>query len=255
MLKKEIVPIIESTHNFLKNIKQHNEDWDYNKVLFALNQTAGRGQRGNSWEAAPGKNISCSMVFRPGLKGKEQFLLSESVALAIVDTVKKLLGYNTREKVKIKWPNDIYVGDRKICGILIDHSLMGQRIGYSVISAGININQEIFLSDAPNPVSIRNIIGQEVPLQYAMDLLIEYFQIRLAPLRSELTQDQKIALHEEFQNTLYRNDGNYYKFIDNLMQEEIQARLYNIATDGQLTLELHDSTLRTYLFKEITWLL
>lgn len=255
MLKKEIVPIIESTHTFLKNIKDHNGDWDDNKVLFALNQTAGRGQRGNSWEAAPGKNISCSMVLSSGLKGKEQFLISESVALAVVDTIKRLLGYNMRKKVKIKWPNDIYVGDRKICGILIDHSLMGQRIAYSIISTGININQEIFLSDAPNPVSIRNILGQEVSLKDSMDLLVEYLQIRLAPLRSELTQDQKLALHEEFKNTLYRNDGNYYRFIDNLMHEEIQARLYNIATDGQLTLELHDATLRTYLFKEITWLL
>ena len=92
-------------------------------VLAARMQTAGRGQRGASWEAEPGKNLTFSQLFRPDrLHAARQFELSMLVSLAIADTVDDLIAH-TGLSAKIKWPNDIYVGDRKICGILIENKL------------------------------------------------------------------------------------------------------------------------------------
>ena len=113
-------------------------------MVTAYRQTAGQGQRGNSWEAEPGKNLTFSILYRPaGLPPMAQFAMSEAVALAVVD----FLGVHGLE-AKVKWPNDIYVGDRKICGILIRHSITATCVDYSVIGVGINANQTEFLSDA-----------------------------------------------------------------------------------------------------------
>ena len=97
-------------------------------VVTAREQTAGRGQRGNSWEASPGLNLTCSLLLmnRKGIKAAGQFAISEAVALGIVDTVRHFLGEDF--EVKVKWPNDIYVGDRKICGIFIEHSISNREV-------------------------------------------------------------------------------------------------------------------------------
>ena len=122
-------------------------------------QTAGRGQRGNSWESEPGKNITFSMIMRmPGFAARRQFRISEAVSLAIIETVVR----HTGVACSVKWPNDIYAGDRKLCGILISHSLAGDTISYSIIGAGININQTCFLSYAPNPVSAAILTGARI---------------------------------------------------------------------------------------------
>ncbi|MDE5982764.1 MAG: biotin--[acetyl-CoA-carboxylase] ligase, partial [Duncaniella sp.] len=104
-------------------------------------QTAGRGQRGNTWEAAPGRNITMSVLLKPEtILAREQFAVSEAVSLAIVTVLRRHLPAEAH--VAIKWPNDIYVNDLKICGILIENSLIGNRIGHSIAGIGININQE-----------------------------------------------------------------------------------------------------------------
>ena len=121
-------------------------------VIATREQTAGRGQRGNSWEAEPGKNLTFSMLLRPrGLHAARQFELSMVVSLAIADAIDALLPQGVRTAVK--WPNDIYIGMEKVCGILIENRLAGPFIEYSVAGIGININQRRFLSDAPNPTS------------------------------------------------------------------------------------------------------
>ena len=119
-------------------------------VVMAREQTAGRGQRGNSWEAEPGMNITLSLMLHPkGLPPARQFVISRAVSLAIVGMLDKYV-----DDVTIKWPNDIYIGDRKICGILIENTITGSTINRCIVGIGLNVNQTEFRSDAPNPVSL-----------------------------------------------------------------------------------------------------
>ncbi len=129
-------------------------------MVLAHTQTAGQGQRGNSWESEPGKNLTFSIFYRPtALPPMAQFSMSEAVALSVVDFLEA-----HGLEAKVKWPNDIYVGDSKICGILIRHSILGGVVSSSVIGVGIDVNQKVFLSDAPNPVSMWQLTGKEYDL-------------------------------------------------------------------------------------------
>lgn len=128
-------------------------DAPHGAVVATREQSAGRGQRGNSWEAEPGKNLTFSLLLRPSrLPAARQFELSMAVSLAIADAIDSLLpeGLHT----SIKWPNDIYIGLEKVCGILIENKLAGSMIERSIVGVGINVNQQVFVSDAPNPTSI-----------------------------------------------------------------------------------------------------
>ncbi len=151
-------------------------------------QTGGRGQKGNSWEAQPGKNLTFSAMWKPrGIAAREQFSISEAVALAVVDFLEDA-GINA----KVKWPNDIYVDDRKICGILIEHSVMGTEISRTIAGVGINVNQREFLSGAPNPVSMASIAGTEFPTER----LLEDFEMKLRRRLSQISGSEgRIMIH------------------------------------------------------------
>ena len=177
---------IRSTNTFLA---QNAEGAVHGTVVYADCQTAGRGQRGNSWESADFKNITMSMLLRPAnVKPSCQFWLSEAVALAVVHTLDRYIDNG----VSIKWPNDIYWNDRKICGILVEHSLSGGKIDHTIAGIGLNINQEKFLSDAPNPVSLHQIISCDTPLPDVLPHLPEEL-LRLA----DLLPDTAEPLHEQ----------------------------------------------------------
>lgn len=215
-------------------------------MVAAYRQTAGQGQRGNSWEAEPGKNLTFSIFFRPSeLPPMSQFSMSEAVALAVVDFL-RLYGI----EAEVKWPNDIYVGDRKICGILIRHSVMGAKLDYSVIGVGINVNQIEFLSDAPNPVSMRQIreLNYDVPALYAEIAAI--MESRLEHIGEE---DWRKSLHEKFMKSLWRGDGRPYPFKEAASGETFSAMIAGVAPHGPMTLRLEDGTERTYAFKEISF--
>ena len=151
------VPLIHinetnSTNNYLQSLCSEQKVEELT-VVVADFQTSGRGQRGNSWESDPGKNLLFSTVIFPEfLEARRQFLISQIISLAIKE---ELDTYTT--DISIKWPNDIYWKEKKICGMLIENDLMGRNISQSIIGIGININQEIFHSSAPNPVSLLQI--------------------------------------------------------------------------------------------------
>ena len=215
-------------------------------MVTAYRQTAGQGQRGNSWEAEPGKNLTFSIFYRPvALPPMAQFSMSEAVALAVVD----FLGAHGIE-AKVKWPNDIYVGDNKICGILIRHSVMGGVVSYSVIGVGIDVNQTLFLSDAPNPVSMKQITGETYDLQLLEKEIADIVERSLEGVNDP---DIRIKLHEEFMKNLWRGDGKEYPFIDTATGERFNARIEGIAFHGPMTLRLSDGSLRTYAFKEVSF--
>ena len=215
-------------------------------MVSAYRQTAGQGQRGNSWEAEPGKNLTFSIFYRPeSLPPMAQFSMSEAVALAVVD----FLGAHGIE-AKVKWPNDIYVGDNKICGILIRHSVMGGSVSYSVIGVGIDVNQTIFLSDAPNPISMRQITGKNYDLLLLEKEIADFME---RSLESISDPDFRIKLHDEFMKNLWRGDGREYPFADTATGETFMAHIESIASHGPMTLRLSDGSLRTYAFKEVSF--
>lgn len=220
-------------------------------VLRARAQSAGRGQRGNSWESEPGRNLTFSLLLRPeAIPASRQFELSMLVSLGIVRT---LAGHGI--PASIKWPNDIYAGDDgKICGILIENTVSGNKIERSVIGVGLNVNQKEFLSDAPNPLSMRQLLGRETELEPLLEeiccnIIGEVEAYEAAPCTEALSARYKAAL--------WRADGLTHPFRDTATGEEFRAAIADVGADGTLSLapEAPDARIREYLFKEVEFLL
>ncbi len=217
-------------------------------MVVARAQTAGRGQRGNSWESEPGANLTFSVFVRlHGFPARRQFAVSEAVALAVADT----LGAFGVE-AKVKWPNDIYVGDRKICGILIEHSLMGAELMHTIAGAGVNVNQKRFLSPAPNPVSMWQLLGRETQLAAVRDEMVRRLESAFSRIAGE---EGRQRVHKEFSGRLWRGDGKAYPFRDTATGEVFEASIAGIDPDGPLRLRLDCGQEREYLFKQVEFLL
>ena len=151
-MQLEFLTSVDSTMAYLQRLPDDVTTDDL-YVVVAETQTAGRGQRGTHWESESGKNLTLGLrVYPTFLKADEQFRLSEVTALAIAEALDLYT-----DGISIKWPNDIYWYDRKICGMLLEHDLRGSKIACTRIGPGININQRQFFSDAPNPVSLYQI--------------------------------------------------------------------------------------------------
>ena len=209
-------------------------------------QTAGRGQRGNRWESAPGANLLFSLAISPAhIPASQQFVLCELISVALCD----VLGAYTTD-IRIKWPNDIYHKDKKLCGILIEHDLEGTHLSRTIIGVGLNVNQEQFVSDAPNPISLRQIIGHEVAREALLKAVTSRFMELYQQHRS--TSLDRAALHQRYTTLLYRRDLPA-TFCD--AAGPFTATLRDVAPDGHLLLEDLQGTLRSYLFKEVTFVI
>lgn len=204
-------------------------------------QTAGRGQRGNTWEAEAGKNLLLSLVIRPqGIAITQQFALSQHVSVALC----KALGRYT-DGIRIKWPNDIYWHDKKIAGILIEHDIEGDKLTRSIIGIGLNVNQVHFASDAPNPVSLCQILGHEVDRE---ELLATLCHEILQPC----TEDGTEELHHRYTALLYRlREPALYRDAEGTFT----AQIHHVEPDGHLILEDTGGRRRSYLFKEVTYVI
>lgn len=160
-------------------------------VVTAGFQTAGRGQRGNSWESEQGKNLLMSLLFVPQgkIEAAGQFVISKAVSVGMVEALYTLLGGAEHPPVAVKWPNDIYIGDCKAAGILIENSISaGGCISHSVIGIGLNVNQKQFLSQAPNPVSLIKFAGDEFDLEHVTAVVAEKIIARLTDLDNNGSQ-------------------------------------------------------------------
>lgn len=214
-------------------------------VVITDNQTAGRGQRGNTWEAEPGKNITMSLLFRPpNFKARYMFLLSEMVSVAIADVLQEFIE-SPQNVVSIKWPNDIYVNDKKICGILIENSIMGEKVGYSIVGIGLNVNQREFLSDAPNPVSLYNIIGQELDV----DKLAEQICRAVLNEMSMGCENPQNGFVSRYKSMLWRRHGFHKYALPN--GSVFEACLVRVNDTGELVLKDKDGNETEYAFKEV----
>ena len=244
------VTFIDQTASTNTYMAQNDSAFAHGDALAARSQSAGGGLAGNSWESAPGENLTMSMMLRPeGIAAAEQFCISEAVAVGVAETLIDILG--TDAPVAVKWPNDIYVADSKICGILIENVITGRNISRSIAGIGLNINQRRFLSDAPNPVSLAQLTGRTFPV----DEIARSLTGRIADIYSEfIPTNRRKALHERYKAFLWRRQG-FYPYLDTTTGERISGAISAIAPTGHLTLTLPDGTRRTYAFKEVAALL
>ena len=212
-------------------------------------QTHGHGQVNTVWESARGENLLFSFLFRPQhITAGEQFFLSEIACLAVAHT---LDAYT--EGISVKWPNDVYHHDRKICGMLLRHTLSGAQISATLVGIGLNLNQKQFVGDAPNPVSLRQIIGRPVDREEVLCRFAHHFD-RLLRAVTPPDPDERLAqrqrLHHEYLRRLYHRDG-AHDYVDAASGETFSAHIVDIAPTGQLTLRTTDGRLRHYHFKEV----
>lgn len=216
-------------------------------VIMACYQNCGKGAGDNKWESEVGKNLTISIVLYPiFLPLERQFMLNKMVSLGVYDMICKLV--NNPLKVKIKWPNDIYVENKKISGILIENAIIGNTFQHSIFGIGININQEVFYSNAANPVSLKNITGKEFDLKHCLKLLCACIEERYEILRS----DGSDLLDDDYISALYRKGESALYVYKN---EMISAIIIGISVEGMLILETMDKKIIECDFKEIVYIL
>jgi BirA family biotin operon repressor/biotin-[acetyl-CoA-carboxylase] ligase len=216
-------------------------------------QSAGKGMGTNTWESEAGKNLLFSILVHPvWLSVTEQYLLSMAEALAIHDALTEFLeltmGVETEKKLTIKWPNDIYWEDKKLSGTRIDGNIKGGVLQDFVIGTGINVNQQRFFSDAPNPVSLYQITGKEYDNDEILNKILEHF----AKYQDALKQGDKEKVVREYHERLYRRTG-IHRYEDG--NGTFDAEIVKVNTNGIMTLRRTDGTLSDYEFKEVRFVI
>ena len=220
-------------------------------VVYALSQRTGRGQRGNRWESEPYKNLTFSIVLYPiFIRVEEQFMLSKVVSLGICDYVNSIVTNpalnNSEYGVKIKWPNDINIGEKKVAGILIENSIRSNEITHSVVGIGLNVNQTQFSSDIPNPTSLKLITGEIFDLEICLSELCSCVEARYLQLKSgkkkEISNDYLKVLYRYQQMSIYEINGNPFA-----------AKITGISEQGKLILEKEDGGIVECNFKEVSF--
>jgi len=240
---------IDSTNSA---IQRRQEDFDNLSVLSARMQTAGRGQRGNRWETAPGENLTFSLLLLPGkdgvapVKAARQFIISILSTLAVRDT---LSAYGI--EASVKWPNDIYVGDKKICGMLIENSLSGAEVASSIIGIGLNVNQTVFNPALVNPASMASVTGKRYDTEEVLESFAKFFAQRL---EEASTSEGRASLRKEYVADMYRKDKPY-QYTDCIDGEEFTGTIRGIDKNGRLLVEKPAAGLISYSFKEISYII
>ena len=168
-------------------------------VVVADHQTAGRGMDKNRWESEAGKNMLFSIALNVNfLEAENQFKISQAVSVAIVETLQKFID---AKDLSIKWPNDIYFGDKKLAGMLIQNTVEGRMMGVTIIGIGLNVNQIEFSKDIPNPISLKMISGENYDLENLLNLLIDSIKSSVESLRFEQNQNQ---INQKYISKAYR---------------------------------------------------
>lgn len=245
LTNKKIISLkeVESTNNYANQLVM-SKAAEHGTVVLAQHQIKGRGQQGNSWESEPGMNMLASFILFPTkLPVIKQFHISKAASLALIDFL-----VTETDSVSIKWPNDIYIGNKKIAGILIENSVMGSFISTSIIGIGLNLNQEKFISGAPNPVSLKQITGKNYDIETIAVRITEHINKWYKLLEISCYGD----IDSAYLNHLFRkNEWTVFAKNDN----RFEARINGIGDFGQLILEDRNGNLTEYMFKEVEFVI
>ena len=234
--------VVDSTNRYLRD--EADNLWVEGKEIVAVtarHQTAGRGQRGNVWSSKDGENLLLSMLVRPGnsLEVANQFLLSQAVAVSL-HAAMKCYGIETR----LKWPNDIYVGNRKLAGTLVELDYSGAFVNQAIVGIGLNVNQTEFPPMDRVPVSMKMLLGRDVSVEDVMrDVLCNF-----SHYYSEMRWGCKEAISEEYRELLL-GLGEQRKYVD--ADGAFMAVMEGVEPTGHLLLRRSDGTLSRYAFKEV----
>lgn len=253
--------IVSSTNTGMAEDRSGLGEWC---VYAAHQQTAGRGQRGNAWHSAKDENLTFSVLLRPeSLSAGQQFAISEAVALGISD-------YLATHDVTalIKWPNDIYAGNRKICGVLIENFLSADKLAECVVGIGLNLNQRAFDPSVPNPTSLSLLKDPEGSgsISYDIDMELRLLLKHIRNRYSEMMQSRESA-HNAYLDRLYLR-GEWHGFLDcrddasaNLIPttqaagSHITGRIVGVTPEGLLKVELPEGNVETFAFKELRYIM
>ena len=232
----------DSTNNYANRQIREN-DLAEGTVFLTYDQTSGRGQMKNFWESEPGKNLTFSLVLYPDfLEIRRQFMLSKVVTLGIYKALHQYI-----DELKIKWPNDIYAGNRKLGGILIENSILSGKLKSTVAGIGLNVNQTIFRSLAPNPVSLQILTNQH----YHCEQLLTEVLSGINGYYALLKQGKEAEIDQAFTSVLYRlNEKHRFKTEDEVFTGEITG----VNEIGQLLLRKEDGQMLDFHFKEVEFL-
>jgi len=229
-----------STNDLLRQMIREN-DLPEGFVVQTDFQTDGKGQTGNSWESAKGENLLFSMVLYPqNIHPTEQFLLSQLVSLGLKKTLDQYV-----DGITIKWPNDIYWNNKKIAGILIENVLQGKIIKHSILGIGLNVNQDTFKSDAPNPISLFQITKTKQNRTKLMDSI----RLNINNLHKTLNKEE---IYKKYSEALFRRDG-VFSFIE--ANKVFEAKILAVHPDGKLELETTEGEYCSYYFKEVSFVI
>lgn len=263
MKNKHDIIWLEEVDSTNEEARRRISDIDNLSVLSSFRQTAGRGQRGNRWSSAPGENLTFSVVLKYALQADRQFVISELAALSVVDF---LAEYDI--DARIKWPNDIYVGNRKICGILIENALRGGRLSHSIVGIGLNVNQTVFDPSLPNPTSIalcrpdpslrhpehslRHPERSEGSLPRMLDRFMAIFKANAD--RYMHTDEGHAALRTLYLGKMWRLNEKA-SYTDTATGMEFTGTIRGLSDIGLLIVGLEDGRIREFGFKEIGYIL
>ena len=219
-------------------------------------QTAGRGQVGNTWESEKGKNLLFSTLLRhEELHATEQWRISMWVAITLWEVLAKHLD---KERLTIKWPNDIYYGDKKLVGILIENALIGQYVEHSIVGIGVNVHQMNWQSNAPNPISMKEITGRE----YDIEGLLNEWICSMKSWKNSKIED----LSSAYLQHLYRREG-WHEYVEREVsiaptsiaekgtKNTFLAEIVTVTEQGELVLRLQDNAEKKYHFKQIRFVI
>ncbi|WP_187261055.1 biotin--[acetyl-CoA-carboxylase] ligase [Pontibacter beigongshangensis] len=231
------LPVCESTNTEAQKLLNKNEATE-GCVVLSSRQTNGRGQRGNSWEAGPGKNMTLSVVLFPSfLPVRQQFYLNIAVSLAVLDLVRE----QGLSQAQLKWPNDLYVEDRKLGGILIENTISSQILQHSIAGIGLNVNQTTFSS--PVATSLASALQRELDLDSVVCRMLEHLEKRYLELRAG-----KLAkLKFDYLQVLYRYQEKHSFLVQG---QQVPGQIQGVDEEGRLAVEI-EQELRFFAFQEI----
>jgi BirA family biotin operon repressor/biotin-[acetyl-CoA-carboxylase] ligase len=234
---------IDSTNSYLRQMAKK-EDLGKWAAVTAEYQSDGRGQKGAVWQSERGKNMICSILVRlTDLKAKDQFLLNCAVSMGIFNALRKF----DVPKLKIKWPNDIMSVSKKLGGILIENTLMGDEINQTIIGIGINVNQDHFSKDLPSAVSIKQLTGKETD----RDILLQEILVSIQQQFELIFQRKYDELWRSYDQQLFRKDKAH--MFEDKQGQRFMGVIKGVSQKGLLLVEDQKERVTAYNFKEISY--
>ncbi len=245
IIGRELISLlsVDSTNDYAKALLEEDRPTE-GLVVVAGEQRKGRGYGRNTWYSGRGKNLLVTVVLYPEfLAASHQFLISKAISLGLYDYLSRYVS-----DVSIKWPNDMYVEDRKMAGILIENDLVGSTLKNSIVGIGLNVNQQDFPQDIPNPVSLRQMTERRFPLKKELNRLCACLDKRY----QMLARGQVDKIHREYHDRLFRlNAMAWYQ----AGEERFRAKVVGVSDYGQLIVENEAGKTLEYNFKEVEFVL